>query len=416
MCAVEGAISKRRRPKILFLTPHWPLAAAYGAQQRVLNIAGLISRVGDLSFVILPLGQEDDEVRRRTQKEFSVRAIIRPSLRSERPRGLAHRLRHEFDPNYMITDPYEIREADRNFLEKLVQEHDMVWVHTIAPAQWFRIHRWHKSVLDVDDLPSRCYESAAQSGQHAGRRLLDLRMKWIWRRRERMLPSRFSVLTVCSEEDRRYMRSSGPVYVIPNGCNLVTAPRRVVAEIPILGFLGNCEFSPNEEGVKWFIDDVWPSIKREIPTAKLRLVGRASDGYLSTLGPDIVGRGWLKDPTDEIACWSAMIVPIKSGSGTRVKVVEGFARKCPIVATTIGAFGYDATDGKELLVADSADRFANACISLLKNPNLGEQLAKRAHGRFVEQLTWDSFEKNVRMAVADCLSTRDYETSRSSES
>ena len=63
------------------------------------------------------------------------------------------------------------------------------------------------------------------------------------------------------------------------------------------------------------------------------------------------------------------IVPIKVGAGTRVKVAEGFARKCPIVATTIGAFGYDVNNGEEILLADRADDFASACLVLLSNPN-----------------------------------------------
>jgi glycosyltransferase involved in cell wall biosynthesis len=160
---------------------------------------------------------------------------------------------------------------------------------------------------------------------------------------------------------------------------------------------------PNEEGAKWFIRDAWPSIKHEFPPAQLRLVGRGSDGYLTTLGPDIVGLGWMEDPAEEIASWSAMIVPIKMGAGTRVKVAEGFARRCPVVATTIGAFGYDVENGREILLADRVDDFASACIQLLRNPELGEALSERAYKRFLEHWTWDSFEVTVGQVVQECL-------------
>ena len=156
---------------------------------------------------------------------------------------------------------------------------------------------------------------------------------------------------------------------------------------------------PNEEGAKWFIRDVWPMIKREFPRAQLRLVGRGSEGYLTKLGPDIVGLGWLEDPGDEIASWSAMIVPIKVGAGTRVKVAEGFARRCPVVATTIGAFGYDVENGRDVLLADRADDFASACLLLLRDPELGQALSERAHKRFLEQWTWNSFESTVGTVV-----------------
>jgi glycosyltransferase involved in cell wall biosynthesis len=160
---------------------------------------------------------------------------------------------------------------------------------------------------------------------------------------------------------------------------------------------------PNKEGAKWFIRDVWPMIKCDFPNAELRLLGRGSDGYLTTLGPDVAGLGWVDDPTEEIASWSVMIVPIKVGAGTRVKVAEGFSRRCPIVTTTIGAFGYDVENGKEVLLADCADEFASACIRLLKDPELREALSGRAYKRFLGEWTWNSFENTIGQVVQECL-------------
>jgi polysaccharide biosynthesis protein PslH len=208
---------------------------------------------------------------------------------------------------------------------------------------------------------------------------------------------------VCSEDDRRYLGRPERIHVIPNGAHPLAARPRAFSEPPRIGLIGNCTFTFNEDGVKWFIRHVWPMIKREIPRAQLRLVGRGSAGYLTKLGPDIIGLGWLEDPGEEIASWSAMIVPIKVGAGTRVKVAEGFARRCPVVATTIGAFGYDLENGREILLADRADDFASACVLLLRTPELGEALSERAHKRFLEQWTWDSFESTVGTVVQECL-------------
>jgi glycosyltransferase involved in cell wall biosynthesis len=393
------------RPKILFVTSHWPLARAYGAQQRVLNVGRLLSRFGDVSFVIVPNEQEDEETVRRTRREFEVRRIIRPlpvAPCSSFGR-LPQRFRHEFDPTYMATDPYSVSELDRAGLQELIQQHDVVWVHTIRTANWFRIYQWPHSVLDVDDLPSRAYQSAAQAGRTSARRLHNLRMSWIWRRRERILPERFDVLTVCSEDDRRYLCRPERIHVIPNGAHPLPARPHAFSEPPRIGLIGNFTFMPNEHGAKWFVRNVWPMIKREFPHAQLRLVGRGSEGYLTKLGPDIIGLGWLEDPGDEIASWSAMIVPIKVGAGTRVKVAEGFARRCPVVTTTLGVFGYDVENGREALLADRADDFASACILLLRTPEVGEALSERAHKRFLEQWTWDSFENTVGKVVQACL-------------
>jgi glycosyltransferase involved in cell wall biosynthesis len=393
------------RPKILFVTSHWPLAAAYGAQQRVRNLGMLLSRFGDVSFVIVPTEQRDEEVERRTRRECEVLRVIRPLAVSHgRQFGqLSQRLRHEFDPTYMATDPYTVSEHDRAVLLELIQQHDVVWVHTVRTANWFRIHRWSHSVLDVDDLLSRSLRLEAQSTNSPIKSLLNLRRSWIWRRRERNLPERFDVLTVCSEDDRRYLGKLDRIHVVPNGAHDLSEATRARSETPILGFIGNCEFMPNEQGIKWFVSDVWHRIKREFPGAQLRLIGRGSKGYLTSLGPDITGLGWLKDPGDEIASWSAMIVPIKVGAGTRVKVAEGFARRCPVVATTIGAFGYGVENGREALLADRADDFASACILLLRDPAFGEALSERAHQRFLERWTWDSFEPTVGAVIQQCI-------------
>jgi glycosyltransferase involved in cell wall biosynthesis len=395
----------RERPRILFVTSHWPLASAYGAQQRVLNVARLLHGIGDVSFVIVPTELEDEETLRRSMSEFEIRRIIRPVQVA--PKGsigkLAHRFRHEFDPRYMATDSYSVSEPERTALQELIQQHDLVWVHTIRTAHWFRMYRWPHSILDVDDIPSRTYQSAAQSGRSPARRLADLRMAHIWRRRERTFLERFEVLTVCSKEDKRYLGGQDKVHIIPNGSPTFEERPRIFSETPRIGFLGNCSFLPNKEGVKWFIHKVWPTIKRQFPSTQLRLVGRESEGSLTKLGSDIIGLGWLEDPGDEIASWQLMIVPIKVGAGTRLKVAEGFARKCPVVATMIGAFGYDVKHGEEILFAESAEDFSAACLLLLSSSKLREAIAERAHQCFRERWTWDLFENTVKIVVKECL-------------
>jgi len=139
-----------------------------------------------------------------------------------------------------------------------------------------------------------------------------------------------------------------------------------------------------------------------LPGLQLRVVGRNTNDA-GKLGPNIAGLGWLEDPGEEIATWSAMIVPIRFGAGTRVKMAEGFARKCPIVATSVGAFGFGVRDGEEFLLADNARDFASACVRLVSNPGLGKALAARAHQRFLREWTWESLEGSVRGVVGEFL-------------
>jgi len=398
-----------RMPKILYVTPASPLLDAYGAQQRVLNISRLLSRFGDVSFFLVPHDPDYEQTASRTSRDVDIRKIVR-ELRIEgngRLDRLRHRLRYELDPTYLATHHLTVGDADRRALLQLMQDHDVTWVHTIRTANLFGIHRWHRSVLDVDDLPSRVYRSNVESGRNPIRRLLDSRLSSMWHRRERLLTDRFDAVTVCSEEDRQYLGNHARIHVIPNGFNRAETRRQLDSESPRVGFIGTCKYRPNAEGVEWFIREVWPLVKRDLPSTQMRLIGRETEGYLTKLGPSICGLGWLEDPSQEVATWSAMIVPIKSGGGTRIKIAEGFARRCPIVATELGAFGYDVRNEGELLLANSASDFAAACTRLIRDPRLGEALAERAHKRFLEKWTWDSFEKRVKTVLDECISSNE---------
>ncbi|HZQ46804.1 MAG TPA: glycosyltransferase, partial [Verrucomicrobiae bacterium] len=162
-------------------------------------------------------------------------------------------------------------------------------------------------------------------------------------------------------------------------------------------------YQPNLSGVQWFIKECWPRIKREIPNARLRLAGKDTDGLLKPIAPDVDALGWLTEPAEEIATWSAMIIPLRFGAGTRIKIADAFSRKCPVVSTRLGAFGYDVQNGRELLLADSPAEFAAACVSLVRDPAQASAMAERAFAGFLEKWTWEAIAPRVKIAAEDAL-------------
>lgn len=398
---------KNDRPSILYISSHWPLSHSYGAQLRVLKIGRLLKRIGDLSLIVVK-GRSpiDSATWHCTTQEFNLKAVIQTEA-SDRS-GVMHRLRHELDPAYLATFPDKVSEEDREKSLKWFREYDLIWVHTMRTANIFQVESWPHAVLDIDDIYSRLYSSSAQTGAKVVRRLLDQRMSWIWRRREARLLGRFNVVVVCSEGDREYFGNSQRIHVVPNGFDVPEAvPIERQSIPPRLGFIGLFHWKPNEQGIKWFIQEVWPFIKREVPAVALRLVGSGSEAF-SDLGSDIQGLGWVADPGPEIATWAAMVVPIRMGGGTRIKIAEGFARQCPVVSTSLGAYGYDVANKEELLLADSAEAFAAACVSLLQNSNLRNRLTEKAFAKFQERWTWNAVASRVEAAVWDCLEKKSY--------
>lgn len=394
----------RGTPKILFVTAVYPHAPEYGAQQRVLNICRLLSQIGKVSIVMVATEPIDQNSLTKTSNEFDV---AQTALIQKTPLvNLAERVRFEIDSDYMNTYFTSIRDADREILLKVIDDHDLIWVHTLRTANECRIYKWPRTVLDIDDVPSRVYRSKTQIDSTIVRKLLDYRMAVNWRRRERRVARRFDATVVCSQSDRDYLRNIRRCHVIPNGCVLPEdQPNRAVSVPPRVGFIGWFGGPPNIDGVEWFIQNVWPLVKRRIPEARLRLVGGDSDRDFSKAGQDVDCLGYIADPGGEIATWSAMIVPIRVGGGSRVKVAQAFSRKCPVVSTSLGAFGYDVINGEEILIADDPQSFSAACIKLIKDAQLGTAIAQNAWRKFLTNWTWNSIGYALEGVVEQCLAS-----------
>ena len=98
-----------------------------------------------------------------------------------------------------------------------------------------------------------------------------------------------------------------------------------------------------------------------------------------------------------------MVVPLQLGAGTRVKIAEAFSRRCPIVSTSLGAYGYNVEHEREVLVANSAQELADACLRAARQPEEAGRMADRAWSRFLEEWSWDAIQPRVWSAAEACL-------------
>lgn len=391
-----------RMPNILIITSGRPCGPTYGTQLRLINIARLLSRLGNVSFVVV--GQPDVVAH---ECEFEIKRIIH--FVHAPKRTLAGWIHHELNPSFLETESFGISDLDRTAVDKFIDESDVVWIHGLQTANIFKTFKWPRSVLDIDDIPSRFFSSQAKQDSNPVKKLNKYRKSYLWRRREHLLKKRFDIVAVCSEEDKRYFRKSFQAVVIPNGFDAPTEPpKRTHATPPRIGFIGSLKWLPNKHGVERYIKFIWPQIKKELPTARLRLIGEGSDAEFPQLGTDIDGLGWISDPRMEIATWSAMVVPIYMGGGTRVKIADAFSKKCPVVSTSLGAFGYRVIHGEDLLIADNDFDLAQACTLLVKDKALGVRLSENAWNKFIHNWTWNSIGDVVANTAHNCMSKNDF--------
>jgi len=237
-------------------------------------------------------------------------------------------------------------------------------------------------------------------GQGLEVKLRAFRKFCMWKRHEARIFERFPAMTVCSRSDLARFGGSERVFLVPNGFD---APSEAIVRCPVgsvkIGFMGSLEYPPNANGLRWFLRKVWPLILKEKPNAILRVAGRYSDDPEWNQSPNVQGLGWVADSDSEVAGWAMMIVPIFVGGGTRVKISYAFSRKCPVVSTKLGAYGYEVADGRELLLANSASDFASACLCFLKDPDLANRLAHTAWETFLENWTWDANAPQLEKAI-----------------
>ena len=217
----------------------------------------------------------------------------------------------------------------------------------------------------------------------------------------RLLP-RYTSILATSESDAAIVRSIAPgacVSVYPNAIPLVPEPAHAAAahgtEDSIV-FSGNMEYHPNVDAVRYFRTEVWPTLRERHPSLAWRLVGRNPRSVAAfTDDPRIEVVGSVPDAIFELAQSKIAIVPLRTGSGTRLKILEAWAAGLPVVSTSIGAEGLPARDSEHLLIADSPAEFADAVTRLLSCPELSGSLGAAGRLLMEQQFTWETAWKTL---------------------
>jgi glycosyltransferase involved in cell wall biosynthesis len=228
-------------------------------------------------------------------------------------------------------------------------------------------------------------------------------------RYERDAVRRFHRVIAVSDHDRTAMAEmTDPVRVsvVPTGVDVegYRSASRASADRPIVMFLGSMDWEANIDAANYFCRDIWPSVCSAVPGALLRIVGRAPHLRVRRLASGSVDvTGTVPSVVDYLKETAVFVVPLRIGGGTRLKIFEAMAAEKAVVSTSIGAEGLDVTDGRDILLADTARAFADSVIALLRDPVRRRQL-ERAAGQTAARHDWSviarRFEDVLREAIA----------------
>jgi hypothetical protein len=255
-----------------------------------------------------------------------------------------------------------------------------------------RVH----TVFDTLNVLTMMYERLAESAREPLRKAFCTHQ---WRkmgRYERSLMRSVDRVLVCSDVERELVRVWGVelAMLVPNGVDIARytfeeRPERASDAPPTIVFSGGMDYLPNQDGVRWFIAAVMPEVRKLLPRAKLVVVGKNPPPSLLALAKpnEIELTGRVDDVRPYVRAADVMVVPLRIGGGTRLKILEALAMGVPVVSTTVGAEGIGVTHAKDILLADEPPDIARAIGSVCASLARARELA--ANGRALVQSRYD---------------------------
>lgn len=218
--------------------------------------------------------------------------------------------------------------------------------------------------------------------------------KYYWKKADKLVS--------VSHEDRQAMHDLIPnvdVDIIPNGVDTdYYIAKKVAKKHPARVMYGvtNFEWLQNVEAVNLLIDEVWPTIHKEEPDAKLWIVGRRIPEKIVKLAEerdDVEITESIEDARDAYLAATVMVTPIKGAGGTRLKILEAMAAGLPIVSTSVGVAGLDLKNGKHALVSDSMSGLAKEAIKIIRNKKMAEKMGKEGQKFVKDNFDWKAISK-----------------------
>lgn len=224
---------------------------------------------------------------------------------------------------------------------------------------------------------------------------------------ERAACAQVNAIIACSERDAGLYRDaypSLPVTVVPNVVDTAGYEPGQTDDGQTLLFVGGMDWLPNRDAVNFFVSAIWPKILSQLPSARFVVAGSQPDrefqNYLSAL-PGVTCAGRVPDVRPFISQAAVCIVPLRIGSGTRMKILEAGAAGKAIISTKIGAEGLSFQDGSEICLADHPEQFAAAAVLLLKNPQRRALMGQSARNRVEQSYSYAALRRSLRDALTN---------------
>jgi glycosyltransferase involved in cell wall biosynthesis len=406
---VEEALMAR----LLVLTSRLPYPPREGHQLRSWHLLRALAAAHEIT--LLSCERDDDEPQACAPLRALVERLETFPVRAQRSRAalLLAAARGVAGPRPFVVEKYA-GSALRRRVAELAPQADLIHVDMLPlVALLDGVATAAPVVLNAHNVEHELLQQRAAIETNRARRLFLHSQTRKLARFERAACRRADLIVACSADDARALARLAPqtpIAIVPNGVDIERHRPAAAAPPapPQLVFVGQMGWFPNHDGVQWFMAEILPRVLAARRDAQFVVVGK-SDGLKvpAALREHVRLAGFVDDVGAAVDAASVYVVPLRTGSGTRLKVLEAMAHGKPIVTTTIGAQGIDLVPGAEALFADDADAFAAAVVRVLGDAGLAAQLGAAACAKAQTRYDWAAIGRDLVSSYAGLLHARD---------
>jgi glycosyltransferase involved in cell wall biosynthesis len=380
------------KPKLLILTPRFPYPVIGGDRLRIYQMCRILSYHFELSLLSLTDSKCDTDYKKSDDIFSKIEVIYMPKWKSWLNCIMAIPTKIPLQVAYYKNPEFRRRAT------LLSVEHDAMFAHLIRVGDAIKDIESVK-FLEMTDAISLNYQRIREFG-HKNTKFISLVYSFEANRLrhcEEKIIDYFNLSILVSEVDRQYLfgninERNKHVVVAGNGINLENFKYSYQDDAIDLIFIGNMHSFQNYDAALYMASEILPKIRRYIPNLQLRLIGRIAKRDADTLS--VYDGVYVTDEVADVsiaALGGAIgVCPVRLGAGVQNKVLEYMALGLPVVTTSIGLQGFDAVNGRHLVVADDANKFAYEILELLENKSKRKHMAEAARAYIEEGYSWES--------------------------
>jgi sugar transferase (PEP-CTERM/EpsH1 system associated) len=382
--------------KILFTANRFPYPPYRGDKLKIYHLAKRLAQKHEVHLVTFLQDKNDLQYLPELQKIFKEIHLVPLTKWQSYTNTLF---------GFLYKEPFQVRYFHSRKMETKIQElitlHDYDGVHVqhLRMAPYWEYYNDVPRILDLPDAFSLYWKRRIASSKGLSRIFNTIEQKRVFNY-EKIL-DKYDLSLVCSSEDQAYLqqeRGIKNIEVLSNGVDVSTFSSEGHNYNPdkTILFTGNMDYAPNVDAVQYFVQDIFPLIRKEIPDVEFVIAGqRPVMKVLELAGNGVTVTGFVQNLQDMYAKASIVVAPLRFGAGTQNKVLEAMAMGVPIVSRNIGFNGLNIQSGEGVILALETAQFARECIALLQSASKRETIGKAGKEIIKARYDWDVVAKKL---------------------